>query len=65
MILSLGIDIGTSGVKTATLSREGKVLSTSSIKHVYQNSDKINPSIWWQTVNKVIKLNLINLKKRE
>ena len=32
MILSLGIDIGTSGVKTATLNHRGEVLSTSSIK---------------------------------
>ena len=39
MILSLGIDIGTSGVKTATLNTRGEVLSNSSIKHIYQNSD--------------------------
>jgi len=64
MILSLGIDIGTSGVKTATLNTGGEVLSTSSIKHIYQNSDKINASIWWETVKKAIKLNLINLKKK-
>ncbi len=64
MILSLGIDIGTSGVKTATLNTGGEVLSTSSIKHIYQNSDKINPSIWWETVKKAIKLNLIYLKKK-
>ena len=64
MILSLGIDIGTSGVKTATINTKDEVLSTSSIKHVYQNSDKINPSIWWETVKKAIKLNLINLKKK-
>ena len=64
MILSLGIDIGTSGVKTATINTKDEVLSTSSIKHIYQNSDKINPSIWWETVKKAIKLNLINLKKK-
>ncbi|MFL2812979.1 MAG: FGGY-family carbohydrate kinase [Paracoccaceae bacterium] len=64
MILSLGIDIGTSGVKTATLNTKGEILSTSSIKHILQNSDKINPSIWWETVKKAIKLNLIQLKRK-
>ena len=44
MILSLGIDIGTSGVKTATLNSEGDVISNSSIKHELQNLDNINPS---------------------
>ena len=61
MILSLGIDIGTSGVKTATLNSEGDVISNSSIKHELQNYDNINPSVWWKTVKKAIKLNLINL----
>ena len=61
MILSLGIDIGTSGVKTATLNSEGDVISNSSIKHELQNLDNINPSVWWKTVKKAIKLNLIDL----
>ena len=52
MILSLGIDIGTSGVKTATLNSEGDVISNSSIKHELQNLDNINPSVWWKTVKK-------------
>ena len=61
MILSLGIDIGTSGVKTATLNSQGDVISNSSIKHELQNLDNINPSVWWKTVKKAIKLNLIDL----
>ena len=56
MILSLGIDIGTSGVKTATLNSEGDVISNSSIKHELQNLDNINPSVWWKTVKKQMAL---------
>ena len=55
MTLSLGIDIGTSGVKTATLNAECEIFSTSNIKHIKQNSDKINPSYWWETVKHAIK----------
>ena len=65
MTFSLGIDIGTSGVKTATLNAEYEIFSTSNIKHIKQNSDKINPSYWWETVKHAIKLNLINLNKIE
>ena len=64
MTFSLGIDIGTSGVKTATLNAECEIFSTSNIKHIKQNSDKINPSYWWETVKHAIKLNLINLDKK-
>ena len=34
MTFSLGIDIGTSGVKTATLNAEYEIFSTSNIKHI-------------------------------
>ena len=64
MTFSLGIDIGTSGVKTASLNAEGEIFSTSNIKHFKQNSDRINPSFWWETVKHAIKLNLIDLKKK-
>lgn len=64
MTLSLGIDIGTSGVKTATLNAKGEIFSTSNITHFKQNSDKINPSIWWETVKHAIKVNLIDLNHK-
>ena len=41
MTFSLGIDIGTSGVKTATLNTESEIFSTSNIKHIKQNSNMI------------------------
>ena len=43
MQLSLGIDIGTTGVRTATIDSREQVFSISKIKHIPQNSIKINP----------------------
>ncbi len=64
MKLSLGIDIGTSGVKTATVNFKGEVYSFSNIKHVPQNIDQINPFFWWQKVMEAIKKNLLDLKNK-
>ena len=64
MTLSLGIDIGTSGIKTATINSKEEIFSISNIGHIKQNSNKINPSIWWETVKYAIKMNLINLNNK-
>ena len=64
MTLSLGIDIGTSGIKTATINSKEEIFSISNIGHIKQNSNKINPSIWWETVKYSIKMNLINLSNK-
>ena len=64
MQLSLGIDIGTTGVRTATIDSREQVFSISKIKHIPQNSIKINPSIWWDTVKQAIRLNLNDLNKK-
>ena len=45
MTLSLGIDIGTSGIRAATVNSTGKVLSTSQQQHLPQNSNKIDPEL--------------------
>ena len=42
---------------SGSVARTGEYL----FKHIKQNSDKINPSYWWETVKHAIKLNLINL----
>ncbi len=64
MQLSLGIDIGTTGVRTATIDSSEQVFSISKIKHIPQNSNKINPSIWWDTVKQAIRLNLHDLNNK-
>ena len=64
MTLSIGIDIGTSGIRTATVDSTGKVLSTSHQQHLPQNLDKINPELWWQSVKAGINSNILNLKEK-
>ncbi|MEM9438515.1 MAG: FGGY family carbohydrate kinase, partial [Pseudomonadota bacterium] len=50
MSLSLGIDIGTSGVRTSVLEADGGVLSTARAAHVTQEPDKIDANGWWLAV---------------
>ena len=47
MSLSLGVDIGTSGVRTAVLDPDGTVLSQARAPHVASRSLEIDASDWW------------------
>ncbi|MDJ0821337.1 MAG: FGGY-family carbohydrate kinase [Paracoccaceae bacterium] len=46
-MLSLGIDIGTSGIRTAVVSSGGTVLSMASVDHLPQTIDRIDAELWW------------------
>ncbi|MDJ0630542.1 MAG: FGGY-family carbohydrate kinase [Rhodobacter sp.] len=46
-MLSLGIDIGTSGIRTAVVSSEGSVLSMASVSHLPQDPRRIDAELWW------------------
>ena len=48
--LSLGIDIGTSGVRTAVLDPDDNVLSTARTAHLPQDPDRIDATRWWTAV---------------
>lgn len=48
--LSLGIDIGTSGVRTAVLDASGGQVSTARAAHVPQPEGQIDARGWWQAV---------------
>lgn len=48
--LSLGIDIGTSGVRTAVLDTTGDVISSARTNHLTQDPAKIDAVRWWQSV---------------
>lgn len=51
MTLSLGIDIGTSGVRMAVLSADGQVLSTARAGHPPQpDAGRIDATLWWDAV---------------
>lgn len=61
--LSLGIDIGTSGVRTAILDTAGEVISSARANHIAQNSDKIDAAHWWQSVANCITAQGVALRK--
>ncbi len=54
MSLSLGIDIGTSGIRTAVLDEDGAVLSQAQADHLPQDQQQIDASLWWRAVQTCI-----------
>ncbi|MEL6203703.1 MAG: FGGY-family carbohydrate kinase [Pseudomonadota bacterium] len=48
MTLSLGIDIGTSGIRTAVLDADGTLVSMARADHLPQDPDRIEASKWWE-----------------
>ncbi|MYH57926.1 MAG: FGGY-family carbohydrate kinase [Boseongicola sp. SB0675_bin_26] len=54
MSLALGIDVGTSGIRTAVADERGKVLSMARSAHLPQDPDRIDAEKWWQAVETCI-----------
>ncbi|MEM7439624.1 MAG: FGGY-family carbohydrate kinase [Pseudomonadota bacterium] len=54
MTLALGIDVGTSGVRTAVLDADGQVISTARADHLRQPSDQFDANLWWDAVQTCI-----------
>lgn len=52
--LSLGIDIGTSGIRTAVLNLAGRVVSSARMAHEPQDTDHIDADAWWRAVQACI-----------
>lgn len=50
MTLSLGIDVGTSGVRSAVIGPTGDVLAMARQPHGTQSGDSINAELWWEAV---------------
>ncbi|MEO0497291.1 MAG: FGGY-family carbohydrate kinase [Pseudomonadota bacterium] len=48
--LYIGIDVGTSGVRTAVVNRTGEPLSFARAQHHRQTGDGIDASLWWSAV---------------
>ncbi|MEM9969650.1 MAG: FGGY-family carbohydrate kinase [Pseudomonadota bacterium] len=61
MSLALGIDIGTSGVRTAVIDETGACLSMARTDHVPQNPDRIDADLWWQAVETCLRAQLAKL----
>lgn len=60
-MLSLGIDIGTSGIRTAVVAEDGAVVSMASVGHMPQDPERIDANLWWQAtraclVNQIARL---------
>lgn len=62
MTLALGIDIGTSGVRTAVLDENGTLISTMRADHAPQNPDRIDADLWWQAVKTCLQSQVTALK---
>ncbi|MEL6594694.1 MAG: FGGY-family carbohydrate kinase [Pseudomonadota bacterium] len=61
--LSLGIDIGTSGIRTAVLDESGALLSTARAPHEPQDTKHIDAMAWWRAVQSCIASQGIALQK--
>ncbi len=61
-MLSLGIDIGTSGIRTAVVSPDGALLSIASTRHLPQDPERIDPELWWQAAHACLATQLETLR---
>ena len=64
MNLLLGIDIGTSGVRTAVIDPTGKLIAMARQAHLQQDSNMINAELWWQSVKACIKRQNVVLREQ-
>ncbi|MEM6971712.1 MAG: FGGY-family carbohydrate kinase [Pseudomonadota bacterium] len=50
MSLHLGIDVGTSGVRTAVITPDGAIVSMARAPHLAQDPERIDARRWWEAV---------------
>ncbi|MEO0342168.1 MAG: FGGY-family carbohydrate kinase [Pseudomonadota bacterium] len=62
MTLALGIDVGTSGVRTAVVDASGAPISAARVAHLPNTPDKIDASKWWRAVETCIAAQVETLK---
>jgi sugar (pentulose or hexulose) kinase len=62
-MLSLGIDIGTSGIRTAVVAADGAVVSMASVDHLPQDPARIDPELWWQATRTCLDRQLAALRE--
>ncbi len=62
-MLVLGIDIGTSGVRSAVLDETGLVQSMARADHVAQNPERIDAEGWWTAVRNCLAAQVAALRK--
>ena len=62
-LLSLGIDIGTSGIRTAVLDAAGVVIASARAPHAAQDPDNIDASAWWGSVKSCVRAQGVALRE--
>lgn len=59
---SLGIDVGTSGVRTAVVDPSGALVSSARAGHLNQNPDAIDATAWWSAVRSCLSAQMTALQ---
>lgn len=62
MSLALGIDVGTSGVRTAVVDQSGELLGMERVAHAPQRDDRLDAELWWQAVKSCIRKQVAALR---
>jgi hypothetical protein len=62
-ILALGIDVGTSGVRTAVIDQNGNLVSEARADHHQQTSSNVDAALWWQAVCDCLDAQMIELDR--
>lgn len=62
MTLTLGIDVGTSGIRTAVIDSAGNPVSMARTEHKPQVADAIDAELWWQSVVNCLGLQISTLR---
>jgi sugar (pentulose or hexulose) kinase len=63
-MMSLGIDIGTSGVRTAVLDGE-TLLSSATADHLPQTTNAIDANLWWYAVKACLHAQIAALDEQD
>lgn len=60
--LALGIDIGTSGIRTAVIDRAGAPVSSARAPHRPQPAERIDAELWWAAVGDCVRAQIAALE---
>jgi len=63
MSLALGLDIGTSGIRTAIIDTDGNLISQYQLKHAAQNTNLIDAELWWESTQDCIRKQCLALQE--
>ena len=61
-MLSLGIDIGTSGVRTALVAGDGRVISMRAVPHLPQSPERIDARLWWEAARECLRQHVAEMR---